>query len=434
MFDLSWKIAYKNLARNQRRTIATGIAMTAGFIGLILLGAYIFRVQRALEANAVYIMHAGHISIYKSGAIENFYNRPSKFIISLEDQQQLNPIFENFQNDIEMKGSYLSGMGLISNGVRSVPFNAVGIIPEVDFFIRHHPFVKTWAKEFLASQEDLLSATKRDVHAVSLTQTMSELLGRTDEISKMSADQKSLQLAAQNFQRDLNATNVSLELRHTTGTALLDATSIYTSLQVLQDLYATDGVSHIALFLKDNAHRKNILQKLNSYFQEKNLPLEAHAFNTEKISAFYTGTMSFLYVMAAFFVFLICGAVILSIVNSMTMGILERTKEIGTLRAIGFQPQKITFLFVKESILLTGISCSLGLIFSIIIAFIVNSMNIKFQPPGTSQPMQFVLAPNLILCVLIILLFSLVSFLTSYFVVKSKTQVPINHLLTDSGA
>lgn len=434
MLDLTWKIAYKNLLRNKRRTLATGIAMTAGFIGLILLGAYIFRVQQALEANAVYIMHAGHISIYKKGGLEHFYTKPNKYILTVDDQNKVSEILKPLSQHIEFRSSYLSGMGLISNGQNSVPFNAIGIEPAADYYIRNHPFVKLWAKEFLSSNDDLLNATTKEPQAVSLTNTMSELLGRTKDLKDMTADEKSLQLAAQNYQKDLNATNVSLELRHTTGTSLMDATSIFTSLNVLQDLYSTDGVHYIAVFLKNKSSMKSVLAELQKTISTEQLNFDIYPFNTEEISAFYTGTMSFLYVMAGFFIFLICGAVVLSIVNSMTMGILERTKEIGTLRALGFEPSTIGFLFVKESILLTGLCTSIGLLLAMLIAFSVNAMNIKFQPPGTSQPMQFLLAPNLLICLAFIILFILVSFLTSYLVVKNKTQTPIYQLLTDNGA
>jgi prolipoprotein diacylglyceryltransferase len=60
----------------------------------------------------------------------------------------------------------------------------------------------------------------------------------------------------------------------------------------------------------------------------------------------------------------------MSVANSMSMTVIERTREIGTLRAIGLKRSGVIRLFTMESMLLTLIGCVTGLA----ISFLVGSL------------------------------------------------------------
>lgn len=72
--------------------------------------------------------------------------------------------------------------------------------------------------------------------------------------------------------------------------------------------------------------------------------------------------------------------------NSMTMNIIERTREITTLRAIGLKPLHVTRLFLLEGIFI-GIIGALGsLAIGYAIAAVINLYGIAMPPsPGQSQ-------------------------------------------------
>ena len=89
---LLWSLSYRNLFRNKRRSITTGTAIVAGFVGLSLLGAYIFRVQKGLQANTVYINMQGHLQIYKKDSIDQFSLAPKKYIIDAELDRKLDEV------------------------------------------------------------------------------------------------------------------------------------------------------------------------------------------------------------------------------------------------------------------------------------------------------------------------------------------------------
>ena len=63
---------------------------------------------------------------------------------------------------------------------------------------------------------------------------------------------------------------------------------------------------------------------------------------------------------------IVVGAI--GIMNSIYTSVLERTKEIGVLKAIGAKPKDINFIFISESIILSLVGGVLGLGFGILIA------------------------------------------------------------------
>jgi putative ABC transport system permease protein len=62
--------------------------------------------------------------------------------------------------------------------------------------------------------------------------------------------------------------------------------------------------------------------------------------------------------------------------NTMIVSVIERTSEIGTMRAIGAEKKFVKKLFYSEAIILTSISALAGIIFAFICMAIFNACNI----------------------------------------------------------
>jgi putative ABC transport system permease protein len=79
---------------------------------------------------------------------------------------------------------------------------------------------------------------------------------------------------------------------------------------------------------------------------------------------------------------LLIGAIIvLGISNTLTMNVLERTGEIGTMMAIGTPRKKILRLFVLEGLLLGVIGGLSGLAIGLLLAQALSYVGIPMPPP-----------------------------------------------------
>jgi putative ABC transport system permease protein len=199
---------------------------------------------------------------------------------------------------------------------------------------------------------------------------------------------------------------------------------------MLQKLYDTDAVTYIALYLKPDVWVHSYLNRLNDRLASTGLELSVYAYDSEDVSPFYVGVVNFLLVMAGFFVFLVFGVVALSIINSLAMSIIERTREIGTLRSLGYSRESIAGLFARETLILSGISLTSGWALAQSISWGINSLNIRFEPPGIADTMQFILKPSAPLCAGLASVILILSYITARQTAMTRTKQKVAELLT----
>jgi putative ABC transport system permease protein len=73
--------------------------------------------------------------------------------------------------------------------------------------------------------------------------------------------------------------------------------------------------------------------------------------------------------------------VLLAAANTMMMAAAERTREIGTLRALGTRPSAILSMFLAEGFLLACVSCVAGALFALLVRLALNSSGLELPPP-----------------------------------------------------
>ncbi len=86
---------------------------------------------------------------------------------------------------------------------------------------------------------------------------------------------------------------------------------------------------------------------------------------------FALNLVAFIAVLILFFIILI------GVLNTLRMTIRERTREIGTIRAIGMQKSDVKYLFISETMLLTAIACISGIALAFILMRILGLFTIN---------------------------------------------------------
>ncbi len=89
--------------------------------------------------------------------------------------------------------------------------------------------------------------------------------------------------------------------------------------------------------------------------------------------------------------------VVIGILNTLAIAIRERTREIGTLRAIGMQRRKVLWLFVLETALLGLAGCGSGALLACAVAALLNSLGVALPEAGqiflAQERLHFLLDP-----------------------------------------
>jgi putative ABC transport system permease protein len=448
----AWKLALRGLGRNRRRSLATGAAIALGYAGLVLLGGYILSVNEYLRTVAIYIQHSGHLSIYKKDGLELHRVRPGRYSLSAEDQATLAAVLAA-ELDVELSVPYLLGTGMVGNGCKSVPFTARGVEPELERRVRTHPAVLATAPELARPLRGTELASHPELeHPLVLSTGLARLLGKTrvlDEVTglepgaaqlirdcespdaarRIAAD-ASVQLSGSGDSGGFSAMDGDMVSVISTGMTTTEDSTVVTSLKALQELYVTDRVTYVAVYLKDSPRIAARAAELESKLRAKGLEVSVHAFNDPAVNPFYMGTVGFLTVMAGFMALVVFTVVALSILNSMTLGIIERTREIGTLRSLGFTRGQMLGLFVREGVVLTALGVGTGLVLALVTAGLVNLQDIRVAPPGVPGSMQLLLTPNPALCAGLAGVLGVLSLLATVIATRRRTRENIARLMT----
>lgn len=418
---LEWRQAARNLLRNKRRSLITGLAIMAGFTGLAVFGGYVLRVERYCMVNTVYINHMGHVQVHKTEGLDRYFSKPSRYLIEPSDLEALVQILAD-RPEVEFFSPYLMANGLLQYENDSFAFQGKAITRDSDSFVRNHPLVKKWTAELRDITEGETLAETNEQNPVKITFKLSHYL----------KDKKQINLQGLTVDNGFNALDATVVSRYTTGLELTEDTSMMTTLPVFQELMGTDGVTFMGVYLKDDLKARTVAGELNQLFKAAKLPLEAFPFFDERIGLFYTGSMNFLYAITLFFFLLVSVVVILSVANAISMNIMERIKELGTMRAIGFTPEAVARLIGIEALILAVISTAVGFVVAQVLAALVNAANIRFSPPGIAGDIQFVIAPWISLCVFFAVPLIVFATLTAYAVSKRKLKGEVTQLLTET--
>ncbi|KFK99520.1 ABC transporter permease [Serratia sp. Ag1] len=359
------QFALFNLFRHKRRSLSTIIAIILGGVSIFLYGGFIDYSFWILKEQTVRT-NIGHIQLYDKSYFET--SNKSKSII--ENYSTLKSDLLNdseLSQDISTISGQLEFTGIVSQyeSETSSYFAALGVEPLAS--------LKLGSFDKLISGSDLSRIKHNEV-------TLGSGLAKT-----LNANYSDwLDVLVVNTQGGQGALSLGVRGIFESGIKDYDDVAIKMPLQTAQRIMDTDGVSKVVILLNDGVDLDIFRAKLDKFIADKQLPLMVKSW--KELSIFYQqveGLLSGIYFFIKAIVALI---VIFMISNSMTMNIVERTREITTLRAIGLRPRHITKLFLLEGIFIGAIGAIGSLAIGFAIAGVINLNGIAMPPsPGQTQ-------------------------------------------------
>lgn len=188
------------------------------------------------------------------------------------------------------------------------------------------------------------------------------------------------------------------------------------------------GYTMIAVQLAPGSDAETLLDELEKEgFVLKSVPWD-------KASSFFASVADILQAVIYGITLLIFMIVVLILMNTLIINILERTGEIGTLRAIGADRSFVSAIFVWESLILNGGAAVVGIVISSVFIFLFGSRGIQL-PDIVSQylvgggALEIIVTPAPFINSLILVLS--VSFLATIY--PTRVAVSVSPLMAMSG-
>jgi putative ABC transport system permease protein len=178
---------------------------------------------------------------------------------------------------------------------------------------------------------------------------------------------------------------VSLFVREarTQGFKEIDDMYVGMDLAVAQQLLYGGGEHKAVSIVVQLHHTADIARArtlLNQLFARNKLDLEVRDFT--ELQPQYNQIVGLFQAIFAFIAVILGVIVLFTVVNTMSMSVMERINEIGTARAMGVRRKGIRRQFLIEGFLLGGIGATVGIALGIAVAYWFNRAGFRWQPPG----------------------------------------------------
>jgi putative ABC transport system permease protein len=416
-----FKIAARNILRNRRRSAVTASAVAVGALALLLFGAFQSSVVRGFQTDVV--QRAGHLTVFRDGFFLYGAGNPAEWGIDaharvmrlIADDPLIKPLLS-----VITPRQLLSGIAshTTPEGSAAKTFVGVGVVPSDRNVIRkwnEYHMVAAFAPPGTLRDD----APELGVVGVGLARILGvcgkpglpdcpqHRPGLTTEAPSVPADLTALAgEAAPAANADsggpridlLGATAagapnvVSLEVVGTEvqGAKELDDVYVGMHLSLAQQLVYGRGehkVTALVLLLNRTEDMPVVRARLGELFRANNLPLEVRDFI--ELTPFYGQTLNFFGALFLFIAVIMGVIVLFTVVNTMTMAVVERTVEIGTTRALGLRRGAVRLQFVLEGLMLGVLGASAGLVVAVGVAALVNAADLWWTPPGNAAPVPF---------------------------------------------
>ncbi|GMT44775.1 MAG: ABC transporter permease [bacterium] len=131
--------------------------------------------------------------------------------------------------------------------------------------------------------------------------------------------------------------------------------------------YPANTGDEIAIRLKANSQIPVVLKALRQLFQKEVRSRKIVIRSWDQIQPLLKAMIALMDYFSYIFLFIILAALAFAIINTMLMAVMERTREIGMLMALGMNKRKIFSMIMLETIFLSIVGAVLGLLISILV-------------------------------------------------------------------
>jgi putative ABC transport system permease protein len=415
-----FKIAFRNIFRNRRRSLMTLLAIAVGAIAIVLFGEFVRFITVAVETIAVETV--GHLTVFRAGYFDYGSGDPAAFGISdyqgvirlIAEDPVIKPTLNVITPTVSLTG--IAGNYAINT---SKTFFGTGFVPSQRDRMRHWDEHRVFPNRVFRSQvmrdgdetlavvgvgfarvlglcEPLhlkdcpprphppaLPTAARETEAPDIAALAQAELGSVQAAPSGAGPR--LDLLAATATGAPNVMSVFVGAAEPQGARQLDDSFIAMHLSLAQKLlYGRGERKAVAIVLQ--LHRTEDLDmvrtRLRAILKQHHLDLEVRDF-AERQPFFKQAVDMFDTIFL--FISIIMGVIVLfTVVNTMGMSVMERTNEIGTSRALGVRRSGIRRVFVIEGAMLGAFGATAGVVLAQIIAVIFNAAGATWMPPGNA--------------------------------------------------
>ena len=421
---MTWSLALRNLLRNRRRSLSTLLALAIGSASILIFGGYSANIKYIMKTG--YIRNGGHLQIqhqdfflYGSGNPTAYgitdYDKLIKSIMTDATLQKLVAVATPTLQFDGVAGNFSAGVSrtVIGTGFVASDINKMRQWNQYELPLVPQRFVLENSASDAAVVGTGVARVLRLCTALGIANcpspaTEPKPVGRsipTDiaqlalaempaEASAAGGSRARIELLAGHANGTPNVASLNVIQAESQGFKEFDEVAVILQLAQAQQLVygrSKPKATSIMVQLKNSDQTDKATAYLEALLRSAAPKQPLAVLNFETLNPFYVQTLKLFDTIFAF-IFVLIGAIVLfTVSNTMNAAVVERTVEIGTLRAVGLRQSGIRRLFVTEGFLLGFVGAISGAALAIFTAAIVNRLGLTWLPPGSSESLPLLL-------------------------------------------
>jgi putative ABC transport system permease protein len=363
------RLALRNVLRNRRRTLITLLALLVGVGVMVSIRGLLNGFQRA-QIEGVVTGQTGALQIHKKGYLKNVLASPLSLDLPADAE-----MFKKIEAvpHVTAVAPRIMFAGMVNLGDETIFLALQSVDPDREFK------VCPLRRETIVDQGRFKDGTVKDALVVTteMDKALRDKAAKTKDPPALLAPDKDGQLSGE---------NVSL-----VGTLALNGPGErklgLVRLDVAQRLLKMEGRATELLIAVD---RLESIPQVQASLQQLLGP-EYEVSSWEDIAKFVVAARSrqdvIVQVVASVFLLLM----LLGVANTMLMSVLERTREIGTMMAVGVRRGRIVALFLFEALFIGALGGLVGGGVGSLVTALLNYRGIQVTAPGSNVP--FIIRP-----------------------------------------
>jgi putative ABC transport system permease protein len=353
-----FKLALRNIGRHKGRTGLTLASIVFGVVALILSGGFIE--DTIIETGESMIhSYSGHLQVARKGYATYGSQNPDKYLIEEPEKLRQKLAGEQAVDDVLLR---LAFSGLLGNGRTDWAISGEGVEPE---------------REARLGSYITLSAGRQ----LEAKDAFGMMIGQGVARALKIKPGESVTLLVNTAGGAANALEFEIVGVFQTFSKDYDARAVRIPLAAAQELLATPGAHTMVLSLKETRDTDAVAGRLRGGLASAGFELQTWV----ELNEFYTQTVTLYQQQFGFLVVIILIMLLLSVSNTVNMGVFERVSEFGTMLALGDRSSHVFGLIVTENVLLGLIGSTLGTLLGIALAIQISAVGIPMPPPPNAD-------------------------------------------------
>lgn len=357
-FIVDFRLALRNSLRQRRRSFTALLAIGCGVVAMMLAAGYMEWIFWA-NREKVAVTQMGHVQISRAGFQQKGRSKPMHFLLPAQDT--VLPILAGTPG-LRSLAPRLNFRGLASHEGSTLSFVGEGIDPARDPSGRNLEILQG---HYLSNADP-----KGILMGVGLAANLGVKISDT------------VVLLANTANGSLNAVETHVRGLAATSMKAYDDSMLRVTLDTARTLLRTQGAHLWVLALDDT----QMTRAATTYLQAQPDLAAYDIVPWFELADFHNKTVALFSRQMGVVKLIIAAIIVLSISNTMTMSVLERTVEIGTAMALGIRRRRILGLFLLEGGLLGLMGGLGGIVLGYLAAQAITSIGIPMPPaPGMSR-------------------------------------------------